>query len=164
MASKKIPDQEKQTAETAPEKAQDLVQAAMTDPAQIAMEQQAEIERLKKELEAERSKTSAHRKTDKETVQEAAERAIAEGKDPWDVKVAVRARPRTGTTEKHYWMGVNGRFLAVPADDRYHEMALPFAECLVNAMNAETFVKDYADREIKVYDLITNPHEEERAR
>ena len=130
--------------------------------AAMAEAQQREIERLKKELAAAQSQKTEVRKTDKQRVQEAVEKAIKEGKNLWDVKIAVRARPRTGTTEKHYWLGVNGRFLALPADDRYHEMALPYAECLVNAMNAENFVKEYADREIKVHDLITNPHEEER--
>ena len=161
MASKRNPDLEQQQAGVpagVPENAQEaLVEATLR-----AQEQQEEIARLKKELEAERSKSTAQRKTDKQVVQEAVDKAMAEGKDTWTVKVPVRARPRTGTTEKHYWLGVNGRFLAVPADDKYHEMALPFAECLVNAMNAETFVKEFADREIKVHDLISNPHAEER--
>ena len=125
--------------------------------------QQKEIERLKAELANERNKASVPMKTDKVRVKEAIEKALAEGKDPWKVKIPVRARPRHGTTEKHYWMGVNGRFLAVPADDKFYDLALPFAECLVNAMDAENFVKEYADK-IQVYDLISNPHEEEMER
>ena len=127
-------------------------------------EQQAEIERLKKELAEARTATRApvNRKTDKENVKEAIQKAIAEGMNLWNVKVPVRSRPRVGTTEKHYWMGVNGRFMALPADDKIYDLPLPFAECLVNAMDAERFVTEYADKNIKVYDLISNPHEEEK--
>ena len=122
--------------------------------------QQQEIERLKKELAA--AKAPGIRKTDRERVQDAITQAMAEGKNLWDVKIPIRARPRVGTTEKSYWMGVNGRFCALPADDKYHELALPWAECLVNAMDAENFVKEFADKNIQVYDPITNPHENEK--
>ena len=131
-------------------------------------EQQKVIEQMQKQL-AEAQKQSAgsgpiKRKTDREIVREADEKAIQDGVDPWTVKVPVRSRPRTGTTEKHYWLGVNGRFMALPADDHYYDLPLPFAQALVKAMDAENFVKDYADKNIKVYDLINNPHEEEDAR
>ena len=164
MASKRTPaleTEEEKTNTTAPETTQEaLMEAAVREK-----EQQAEIERLKAELAKARASSQpapVARKTDKENVQEAIQQAIAEHRNLWDVKIAVRSRPRVGTTEKHYWMGVNGRFMALPADDKYYELPLPFAECLVNAMDAERFVKDYADKNIQVYDLISNPHAEEK--
>lgn len=149
-----------QTPEESAVKAQDI-QEQIQQMQKIMQEQKDMIDKLNKELVAERSKAAVPRRTDKARVQEAIQQAIAEGKNTWDVKIPVRARPRQGTTEKHYWLGVNGRFLAVPADDKYYDLSLPFAECLVNAMDAEIFVKDYADK-IQVHDLISNPHEEEK--
>ena len=163
MATKKtpvleVPEQEDRELEAVAKKSDELAAEARVKS------QQAEIERLKKELAEARAtnRVPAIRKTDKENVQEAIQNAIAEGRNLWDVKVPVRSRPRVGTTEKHYWMGVNGRFMALPADDKYYDLPLPFAECLVNAMDAERFVKDYADKNIQVYDLISNPHAEEK--
>lgn len=164
MASKKTANPEART----PEK-EDLtaeVNALTSDELlKQSEDQRLEIERLKKELEEAKKSAKAgsegYRQTDKQRVQEAIRKAIAEGKSMWDVKVPVRARPRTGTTEKHYWLGVNGRFVALPADDKYHELSLPWAECLINAIDAETFAREEADK-IQVYDLISNPHEEER--
>ena len=165
MASRNTPaaneqDRKENTPEESAVKAQDI-QEQIQEMQKIMQEQKSMIDRLNKELVTERSKASVPRQTDKSRVQEAIKQAIAEGRNLWDVKIPVRARPRQGTTEKHYWMGVNGRFIAVPADDKYYDLALPFAECLVNAMDAEVFVKDYADK-IQVYDLISNPHEEEK--
>lgn len=149
------------TPEESAVKAQDI-QEQIKEMQKIMQEQKSMIDKLNGELHTERNKAAVPRKTDKARVNEAVLQAIKEGKDPWDVKIPVRARPRQGTTEKHYWLGVNGRFLAIPADDKYYELALPFAECLVNAMDAENFVKDYADKNIQVYDLISNPHQEEK--
>jgi len=165
MASKKNPavEEEKAEGKVMPGTPENL-QEALTEAALREQEQRDEIERLKKELAAARKPAPTIRKTDKEVVQEAIQKALAEGKDLWTVKVPVRSRPRVGTTERHYWLGVNGRFLALPADDKYYDLALPYAECLVNAMDAERFVKDYADKNIQVYDLISNPHAEETER
>ena len=165
MANRNTPaaneqDRKEKTPEESAVKAQDI-QEQIQEMQKIMQEQKSMIDKLNKELVTERSKASVPRQTDKSRVQEAIRQAIAEGKNLWDVKIPVRARPRQGTTEKHYWMGVNGRFIAVPADDKYYDLALPFAECLVNAMDAEVFVKDYADK-IQVHDLISNPHEEEK--
>ena len=161
MASKKNPAAEEKTEGTELTETAENTTGTLTAAELLAQKQQAEIERLKREL-AEARKPAPARKTDKQIVQEAIETAIAEKRNLWDVKVPVRSRPRVGTTEKHYWLGVNGRFLALPADDKYYDLALPFAECLVKAMDAERFVSEYADKNIRVYDLITNPHEEER--
>ena len=150
-----------QTPEESALKAQDI-QDQIREMQKIMQEQKSMIDKLNSELATERSRAAVPRKTDKARVTEAVMQAISEGKDPWNIKIPIRARPRQGTTEKHYWLGVNGRFLAVPADDKYYELALPFAECLVNAMDAENFVKDYADKNIQVYDLISNPHQEEK--
>ena len=161
MASKKTPAQETEEIKARDVTPETTVEAQAEQQWQI-LKQQEEIDRLKKELAKAQSNAAPIRKTDKENVQEAIQKAIAEGRNLWDVKIAVRSRPRVGTTEKHYWMGVNGRFLALPADDKYYDLPLPFAECLVNAMDAERFVKDYADKNIQVYDLISNPHAEEK--
>ena len=96
--------------------------------------------------------------SDKSVVEKAVRQAMEEGKDLWKVKVSVRATRRTDTNDPNYWMSVNGRFLALPADDKYHELPLPFAECLVNTIHAERFVREYADKNIQVYDPFSNPH------
>ena len=48
----------------------------------------------------------------------------------------------------------------VPANDKYFEMALPFAETLVNMVWAENFSNDYIDG-IEDYDPVTNPHKDD---
>ena len=80
--------------------------------------------------------------------------------DPWGIKISVLA-PRIGKGEDSYWLRVNGRSVQVPANDRYFELALPFAECLVNEISARHFAADYIDT-IEVYDPKTNPHPVEK--
>jgi ferredoxin-thioredoxin reductase catalytic subunit len=156
MASKKTPEQKPELSMETPDAEAAEAMAAAAEAK--AAEQQAEIERLKKAL-AEAQKNGGYRKqSDREIVKEAIDQALAEGKDLWNETVSIRVRPRKDTNEKQYWCSVNGRTMAVPADDKYHEMRLPFAECLVNAMHAEQFVEEYADRKIQVYDPISNPH------
>lgn len=128
---------------------------------------QVEMERMKAEqaeLKAEQAEKKAASslgyrvESDKEVVRKAIEQCIAEKKDPWTVKVSVRAALRTDTNDPNYWLSVNQRSLALPADDKYHELPLPFAECLVNTIHSARFVKEYADKNIQVYDPYTNPH------
>lgn len=132
-----------------------------------ALRAQVEMERLKAEqaeLKAEQAERKAASQlgyrveSDKEVVRKAIEQAIAEKKDPWTVKVSVRAALRTDTNDPNYWLCVNQRSMALPADDKYHELPLPFAECLVNTIHAARFVREYADKNIQVYDPYTNPH------
>ena len=132
-----------------------------------ALKAQIKTEKLKAEkaeLKAEQAELKAanalgyRAKSDKSVVEKAVRQAMEEGKDLWKVKVSVRATRRTDTNDPNYWMSVNGRFLALPADDKYHELPLPFAECLVNTIHAERFVREYADKNIQVYDPFSNPH------
>lgn len=123
--------------------------------------QEAEAESLRRELAEIRAREKAiadrRSKSDKQIVEEAIEKCIRDGVDPWTVTVPIRVKVRRDTNEKSYWLCVNGRTCAVPADDQYHEMRLPFASDLVNSMHADHFVEEFADS-IQMYDLITNPH------
>ena len=49
----------------------------------------------------------------------------------------------------------------VPANDRYYELALPFAQCMVDEIAARTRAADYADK-IEVYDPVLNPKPAEK--
>ena len=70
--------------------------------------------------------------------------------------------PRRGKGEDSYWLGINGRTMQVPADDRYYELALPFAECLVDTIRNERKANDFVDK-IPNYDPITNPKKMDKA-
>ena len=96
-------------------------------------------------------------RTDYERVQEACEKAAAEGKDAWDIKISVRAPRRPAKEDPFYWFNINGRTIQIPATDRYYELALPFASALVDTIRAEWFASDYIDS-IEEYDPVTNPH------
>ena len=129
------------------------------DPQMLAM--QAEIERLKKENEQLKvnsvySGSPAGGESDSERVHRACEQAAKDGKDPWDVKISVQAQ-RIGKGEDSYWLCVNGRSMQVPANDRYYDLALPFAQCLVDEIRSRYRAADYADS-IQVYDPKENPH------
>ena len=86
-------------------------------------------------------------------------KAAEEGKDPWGIMISIRAPRRPAKEDPFYWLSVNGRTLQVPANDKYFEMALPFAACLTEMIAAEWFANDFADS-IEEYDPITNPHRE----
>lgn len=172
MATKKTPEKETVTAEAPELNAVPEEQAAQAELMALLKKQQEQIEALQKQqaenetlrkqlAEAkarEESQVAMRNRSDKQVVEEAIRSAEASGVDPWTVTVPVRSRVRKDTTEKHYWLCVNGRTLALPADDQYHELKLPFASALVNAMHAERFAEEFADKKIQVYDPITNPH------
>ena len=92
---------------------------------------------------------------DYERVQKACQDAAEKGEDPWNVKISVQA-PRRGKGDDSYWISVNGRYIQIPADEKYYELALPFAQCLVDLIRAERRSNDFIDN-IQVYDPITNP-------
>lgn len=127
--------------------------------------QSAEVENLKKELaEAKaREQAAAARRgvTDRQVADEAMRKCAEEGIDPWTVTVPVRAKIRRDTNEKQYWGAVNGRTYAVPADDQYHEMKLPFALNLLDTMHVDRFVEKFAEKNIQMYDPKTNPKPED---
>ena len=129
------------------------------NPQMLAM--MAEMERLKKENEALRknsvySPSTEGGASDRERVAKACEEAAKKGQDPWKIKISVLA-PRIGKGEDSYWLCVNGRSVQVPANDRYYELALPFAQCLVDEIRSRYRAADFADS-IQVYDPKDNPH------
>lgn len=98
---------------------------------------------------------------DYERVKRACKAAAENHDDPWAIKISVLA-PRRGKGEDSYWLGINGRTMQVPADDRYYELALPFAECLVDTIRNERKANDFVDK-IPNYDPITNPKKMDKA-
>ena len=146
--------------------------AADADMMQAMKDLQAQIASLQKDLDsqkkenAELKKNSVYSsspyggKTDRERVVDACMQAETEKQDPWGQKISVLA-PRIGKGEDSYWLCVNGRSIQVPANDRYYELALPFAECLVNEIEARKKAADYIDQ-IEVFDPKENPHPVEK--
>lgn len=125
---------------------------------------QAELAALKAENERLRknsvSAASAYGgKSDRERVQEACRECAERGGDPWAEKISIRAPRKPAKEDNFYWLSVNGRTLQVPANDKYFEMALPFAQALTDMIAAEWHASDYADS-IEDFDPVTNPHRE----
>ena len=170
MATKKkapeleVPENEDLELEQESEKLEQMAsQPDQPNPQMLAM--MAEMERLKKENEALKknsvySPSSEGGASDRERVAKACEEAAKKGQDPWKIKISVLA-PRIGKGEDSYWLCINGRSIQVPANDRYYELALPFAECLVNEVQARNRASDYID-EIEVFDPKDNPHPVEK--
>lgn len=120
--------------------------------------QQAEIAKLKKQLaEAQQAKPAVKNRDDAETVKQAAREAAAAGVDPWTVTVPVRSPRRSGKEDPWYWICVNGLGVQIPADDKYHDVKLPWAEVLVDMLAADRRAEDFQDS-IEVFDPVTNPH------
>ena len=145
-----------------------------------ALEQEAEaIAKMRAEMEAQQARLDALQKEneqlkknsiyssspfggaqDYERVHKACEEAAKAGEDPWEIKISVNA-PRIGKGEESYWLCVNGRSIAVPANNRYYELALPFAQCLVDEIRNRYRAEDYADS-IENYDPVTHPKTEQQ--
>jgi len=122
--------------------------------------QQAEIAKLKKQLaEAQQAKPAVRNRDDAEAIRQAAREAVEAGKDPWTITVPVRSPRRSGKEDPWYWICVNGQGVQIPADDRYHDVKLPWAEVLVDMLAAERSAEDFQDS-IEVYDPVTNPHKD----
>lgn len=124
----------------------------------------AELEKLRKENERLRQNSvaaygAAGARSDYERVQDACRKAAEEGADSWNIKISIRAPRRPAKEDPFYWLSVNGRTIQVPANDKYFDLALPFAACLTDMIQAEWFANDYADS-IEEYDPVTNPHRE----
>jgi len=157
MASKRPPEQK-------PE-AEELEQ--QTDMKSVPAEQEASstkdarIAELEARLAAAEQRAAGYRSgNDAEIVQQAIKEALAAGKDPWDVMISVRVPERRDTTEKSYWFMINGKSVQLPADNKYQEMRLPFAETLMNTLKADKYAQNFADNGIQVYDPYKNPHPE----
>lgn len=124
-----------------------------------AEDKDQEIARLKAELAAAQRQSAGYRAgKDAQVVEQAIQDCIAAGKDPWTETISVRVPERRDTTEKSYWICVNGRSVQIPANNQYQEMKLPFAEALMKALQADRHAQRFADEEVQVYDPITNPH------
>lgn len=148
---------------------QELTDAELDQMVKDYEKDHEEMEKLRAELAKMRHENELLRKnsiggggdaggrTDYERVQEACEKAAAEGKDAWDIKISVRAPRRPAKEDPFYWFNINGRTIQIPATDRYYELALPFASALVDMIRAEWFASDYIDS-IEEYDPVTNPH------
>lgn len=147
MASKKSP---------APQDEEQLLeqQAEETQPkVNGTAEMQAEIEKLRAQIAAMQKRPAQN---DAELVKAASLEAAEKGVDPWSITVNVRAPRRPGKEDPWYWLNVNGLSVQVPADDRRYDLKLPWAECLMNSLDAENRAADYQDS-LEVYDPITNP-------
>lgn len=133
-----------------------------------AAENNAELQRMQAELEklrAENEKLKAKKpaanpygsETDQERVRKACQEAAEAGEDPWKITISVKAPRRPAKEDPWYWLNVNGRSIQVPANDRYFELALPWAQTLTDMIAAEWLASDYQDS-IEVFDPVTNPH------
>lgn len=118
--------------------------------------QAKEIEKLKAQL-AEMKKANRTPMDDAAVVKKAAEESAKAGVDPWEVTVNIRAPRRPGREDPWYWISVNGRSVQIPADDRYYDIKLPWAEAMINSLQAEKRAADFQDG-LEVYDPVTNPH------
>ena len=156
MASRKNP-VESVPEEEVKETAEPVKQA--TEAEETIKSQQAEIEKLKKQLAEAQKKPAARGRDDAEAVRQAARDAVAAGKDPWTETVSIRCPRRSGKEDPWYWICVNGLGVQIPADDKYHDVKLPWAEVLVDMLAAERSAEKFQDS-IEVYDPVTNPHKD----
>lgn len=156
MATKRNP-AKTETEEQLLEQPAEETQPENTAAAQLKA-QQAEIEKLKAQIAA-MQKAPAGRgpQDDAAVVRKAAAECAAAGVDPWEVTVNIRAPRRPGKEDPWYWLNVNGRSVQVPADDKYYALKLPWAETLVNSLDAERRAADFQDS-LEVFDPVTNPH------
>ena len=115
----------------------------------------AEIAKLKAELEAARKPAS--RETDYDRVHRIERETAESGADPWNVYVDVLVPHREKTEDPWYWINVNGFSVQIPARDRYEKLKLPWACVLVDTLKSEKASIEYQDQ-LEVYDPETNPH------
>lgn len=146
--------------------------AGIQEMMRAMMELKNQIAGLQKDLDAQKKENEELKKnsvyspspygskTDRERVYDACVAAEKAGLDPWTVKISVLA-PRIGKGEDSYWLSTNGKNMAVPADDRYYDLALPFAESMVNEISARKRAADMIDK-LEVYDPVNNPHPVEK--
>ena len=130
-----------------------------TEPKQKTDAKDQRIAELEAQLAAAQRMTAAYQSgDDAETVRLASEDCAKKGIDPWTVEVSIRVPERRDCNDKSYWGCVNGRPFAVPANNQYQKMKLPFAASIIGMLEADRKAQAFADNEIQVYDPITNPH------
>ena len=134
------------------ETAEENVQPVSGKDAEIA-KKDAEIAALKQQL----ANAKPSLKSDYERVKQACEECEAGGVDPWTVKISIMVPHRAPTEDPFYWISVNGMSVQIPANDRYQEIKLPWADVLVETLRSEKRALDYQDS-LEVYDPVTNPH------
>ncbi len=149
MATKKNPETEVENLEAEPVKET----AKENETAKL----QAEIAKLKAQLEAKQPAGGRSTESDFDRVHRAEEEAIAGGVDPWTVEIDVLVPHREKSEDPWYWLSVNGRTVQIPANDRYQKMKLPFACVLVDTLAAQRRSIEYQDS-LEVFDPETNPH------
>ena len=151
MATKKTPVNEGQENEVLQE----------AEPVNQESAMQAEIERLRAENEKLKRNSmmgigARGSKTDWERVHEACDQATADGEDPWGITISVLSPRRPAREDPFYWLQVNGRSVQIPADNRYYDLKLPFAQIMVDMIKADQYSADFQDK-LEVYDPVTNP-------
>jgi len=84
-------------------------------------------------------------KQEEEVIQEAAQEEPA-GTDPFQetVEMIVPRKPRG--EEQQYYVCVNDRRYAIPADGKMQKLPKPVAEILKDSLEADAFADDFADR------------------
>ena len=140
------------TRKTSPAEVPEMEEKA-AEPVTELEKKDAEIAALKAQLA--RSKPSL--RSDYERVKQACEEAAAAGIDPWTLTIEIMVPHREKTEDPWYWINVNGLSVQIPANDRYQEIKLPWADVLVETLRAEKRALDYQDT-LEVYDPVTNPH------
>ena len=175
-AQENIPEVNDQELEKEAGKLETMAQGAqgtgMDQMLQAMMDLKSQIAGLQKDLDDQKKENEELKKnsvyspspqgsmSDLERVHVACRKAAEDGVDPWTVKISVLS-PRIGKGEDSYWLCINGKSVQVPANDRYFEMALPYAECLVNEIEARYRAADMIDK-LEVYDPELNPHPVEK--
>ena len=145
---------------------QEMEGAANGTEAAALAEKDAEIARLRAELEAAKAparQAKPARETDYDRVHRLEAEAVAAGKDLWEEYVEVYVPHRNPTEDPFYWICVNARPAQIPANDTVQEMRLPFACVLVDTIRNEKRNIEFKDS-LQVYDPKTNPHQVEDIR
>lgn len=161
MAKKQTPEltQENQEAETIAAQGEAIVK--QPDASAELAAKDAEIARLKAQLQAQMAKqkplSRSGNESDYDRVHRIERETDAAGQDPWEVEIEVLVPHREKTEDPWYWINVNSRSVQIPANDRYQAMKLPFACVLVDQLMYEKKSADFQDS-LEVYDPETNPH------
>ena len=137
-------------AETEEEKVPEQQSEGVMDP------KDAEIAALKAKI-AQMTRPQDSKETDYDRVHRIERETEEAGKDPWTVLVPVMAPHREKTEDPFYWLNVNGVSVQIPANDRYHELKLPWACVLVDLLKYERASIEFQES-IEVFDPETNPH------
>lgn len=143
------------TRKTIPEP--EVIETVNNDVEKTLAEQQEEIRQLREELaKAQRKPGGGGLQDDAAMVRKAAQEAADAGIDAFEIVVSMRIPRRGNREDPWYWLNVNGRSCQLPANDQIQELRLPWAEDLINKLEAERRAENFQDS-LEVYDPITNP-------